>query len=248
MIITCPNCGSEFEVNAQFFRQFMNEHHGFRDIVMEWIKSDSEMFEFFKAFVHAEIDAKNRAERAEKKARKEEARKIMDAMDPDLTIEFLNTPYKQQPQWLKDHDFPEILMEGMTKWPQVFNFVRFNQPRIGEQVETCGARCVRFRKEYNMSREDMAKLCNLYTTKFDLKANDKRRAQQTRSTANDFEHYENHNVSPKIDKMTAISKATGMPIAYIAGYGPGEGVLSGNEILRAKFRKAHAKNPDEKSA
>lgn len=236
MIINCPNCGSEIEVTTESFKSFVNSHPGFRDIVMEWMKSDTNIFEDVREFVYKEMEEQRKAEREAKKARRKEAETIKDQMDPDDLIEFLNTPYKDQPEWLRAHNLPQILMEGMTKYPQVFNFVRFNQPNVGKQIETAGARCLRFRKDYDLSREEFAKLCNIYAKQFDLPKTEKHRAQRTRVKESDVAHYERDNISPKIDKMTVIGKATNIPITYFAGYGP-DNVLSKNDILAARYRK-----------
>lgn len=140
---------------------------------------------------------------------------LADALKSKMTvnekIKFLNTPYK---------DMPPVLQPGMTRNPQKYNFVRMHQPHIGEQNDTFGVRLIRYRSKHHLGREEFCEICNEYAKKFDVKATASSRAVRTRITLHDLQNYEDYNVSPKIDKMTVICKATGMPMDYFAGYGP----------------------------
>ena len=150
-------------------------------------------------------------EKAYKKLQIGYAQLIKDNMTPQQKIDMLNTPYNELP--------PE-LQPGMTKSPQMFNFVRMSKPNIGQQKETFAARLIRYRDKYHLTPERFCEVCNEYAARYDLPAGNGRRAQRTRITKRDLENYENFNVCPKIDKMTVIAEAMGYSIDYFAGYGP----------------------------
>lgn len=139
------------------------------------------------------------------------AQLLKDDMSVEQKIEMLNTPYSQ---------LPEELKPGMTKSPQMFNFVRMTHPNIGAQKETFAARLVRYRDRYHLTPERFCEVCNEFAQRYDLPATDGHRAQRTRITLRDLNNYENFNVCPKIDKMTVIVEAMGYSIDYFAGYGP----------------------------
>ena len=146
-----------------------------------------------------------------KKQKINKAQKIKDKMTIRQKINMLNTPYDKLPDELKP---------GMTKSPQMFNFVRMTHPNIGAQKETFGARLIRYRDKYHLTPERFCAVCNEFAAKYDTPALDGRRAQRTRITLRDLSNYENFNVCPKIDKMTVIAEAMGYSIDYFAGYGP----------------------------
>lgn len=139
------------------------------------------------------------------------AQLIKDEMTPSQKIDMLNTPYAK---------LPSDLQPGMTKSPQMFNFVRMTHPNIGAQKETFGARLIRYRDKYSLTPERFCEVCNEYAKKYDLPATETRRGQRTRITVRDLSNYENFNICPKIDKMTVIAEAMGYAIDYFAGYGP----------------------------
>lgn len=155
-------------------------------------------------------------ERLEKKAQMAQAQVIKDAMTVRQKIAFVNTPYM---------DLPENLKVGMTKRPQKFNFIRMSHPNLGEQKETFAARLIRYRSKYHLSVEDFANISNEFA-----------KIYGTRVTANDINRYENYNICPKIDKMTAIAEAMGVSIDYFAGYGSCRR-KSRNEIIESRYRK-----------
>lgn len=155
------------------------------------------------------------------------AQRIKDAMTVDEKIDLMNTQYK---------DLPEILQVGMTKKPQMFNFVRMSKPHIGRQKETFAARLIRYMDKYSLTPERFADVCNEYAAKYDLRATESQRAQRTRITVRDVDNYTNYNVCPKIDKMTVIAEAMGVGIDFFAGYGPNDR-RSNNLFLEAKYRK-----------
>ena len=151
------------------------------------------------------------AERETRKQLINVAQVLKSRMTPEEKIKFLNTPYSQM---------PSNLQPGMTKKPQIFTFVKMRHPRIGEQNETFGARLYRYRWEMHLTPKQFCEVCNEYAKRFDVPATMERKAQKVRITVRDLDNYENFNVSPKIDKMTVIAGATGMPLDYFAGYGP----------------------------
>lgn len=188
---------------------------------------DEEFIAILRNFLNMLIADEKAARKAEKNARLKAAQAIKDAMTVEEKIQFVNTPYK---------DLPEELQEGMTKNPQVFNFIRMSKPHIGEQKETFAARLIRYKDKYGLTDQRFSEICNEYAKKYDLKATSKHKAQKTRIRVSDLENYENYNICPKIDKMTAIAEAMGVDIDYFGGYGP-MNHRSRNEILEAKYRK-----------
>ena len=139
-------------------------------------------------------------QRAQKKERIKSAQEIKDEMMVDQLIAFVNTPYK---------DLPENLQAGMTKRPQKFCFVKMTHKNIGEQRETFAARLIRYRTEHHLSVDEFATIANEFAKMYGAKV-----------SRRDIYNYENFNVCPKIDKMTAISEAMGVSMNYFAGYGP----------------------------
>lgn len=175
--------------------------------------------------------------RTEKKAKREFAQTVKDAMTVEQKIRFVNTPYK---------DMPDALKEGMTHRPQMFNFVRYTKPHIGRQKETFAARLIRYRDKYNLTEQGFCDICNEFAQKYDLPATKDQRAQRTRITLRDIHNYENFNVCPKIDKMTIIAEAMGVGIDYFGGYGATER-KSNNQILEAKYRKRRKKDDSDRA-
>ena len=147
------------------------------------------------------------------KITKKEAQKIKDQMTFEQKIAFVNTPYGC---------LPDNLKIGMTKRPQKFNFVKMKHPKIGDQKETFAARLIRYRKKYHLSVEDFALIANEFAKMYGA-----------RVTKLDIINYENYNVCPKIDKMTAIAEAMGLSLDYFAGYGSDDR-QSRNDILESR--------------
>lgn len=188
---------------------------------------DNEFIGVLRSFLYMLIRDEKEAEKEERNARRKAAQAIKDQMTVEEKIQFLNTPYK---------DLPEVLQEGMVKHPQMFNFIRMSKPHIGEQKEVFAARLIRYKDKYGLTDKRFADICNEFAAKYDLKAKPGRKAQKTRITERDLINYENYNICPKIDKMTAIAEAMGVGIDYFGGYGP-MNRKSKNEILEAKYRK-----------
>lgn len=138
-------------------------------------------------------------------------------MTLDEKIEFMNISY---------FNLPENLRVGRVKRPQPFNFVKMKHPNAGTQKETFAARLIRLRKKYHLSQTDLAFAANQFASKYGSQV-----------TIHDICNYENKNVCPKIDKMTAISEALGVSINYFAGYGPEEAHVK-NPVIEARSRIA----------
>lgn len=141
----------------------------------------------------------------------ERAQEIKANMTVREKINFLNTLYEAMPGELKP---------GMTKRPQKFHFVKMHKPHIGEQKDTFGVRLIWYRHKYHLSRENFCNVCNECAARMNTKVKTPSFKPNTRITMMDLRNYEDFNVSPKIDKMTLICKATGMSMDYFAGYGP----------------------------
>jgi len=150
-----------------------------------------------------------------------------ESMTYEEHLEMLNTPYK---------DLPDYLKVGMTKNPQVLNFVRFKNRNIGYQKETFGSRLFRFRHDYGFSREEVCDICNKFSVKRDLPAKIDHKPQKTRITMADVCNYEDRNITPKPDKLFLISAALGLSVDYFAGYGA-ENRRSKNVIVESRKRK-----------
>ena len=177
--------------------------------------------------VLAEIAAEKAEARRQKKERLKKIQAFKDAMTVEQKVQFMNTPYK---------NLPEELREGMVHWPQMFNFVRYTKPNIGRQKETFAARLIKYRDKYALTQQGFCDICNELASKYDLPAKNGQRAQRVRITTRDLIGYENYNICPKIDKMTIIAEAMGVSVDYFAGYGS-ENRHSKNELLEAKYRK-----------
>ena len=158
-------------------------------------------------------------ERENLKTEKKAAQEIKNQMTFDQLICFVNTPY---------HKLPDNLKAGMTKRPQKFNFIKMSHPNIGDQKETFAARLIRYRKKYHLSVDDFATISNEFA-----------KIYGTRITKRDILNYENYNICPKIDKMTAIAEAMGVSIDYFAGYGTSNR-KSRNDIMESRSHACSA--------
>jgi len=139
-------------------------------------------------------------EKAELKRKVACAQVLKGAMSDEEKIRFLNTPYR---------DMNPVLRPGMVKNPQKFKFVQMTKNHIGEQKETFGARLIRYRSNFHLTREQFCDIANEFGSSYGV-----------RITKRDMSNYEDFNVCPKIDKMTVIAQTMELPIEYFAGYGP----------------------------
>lgn len=96
----------------------------------------------------------------------------------------------------------------MMKYPYHYDWINMDNGTGLNKRRVTGERIRMFRKKYNLSRRAFAELCNAFAVKYG-----------TRVTQNDIAGYENYKCQPKIDKLTAISVATGMPRTWYCGFG-----------------------------
>lgn len=93
-----------------------------------------------------------------------------------------------------------------VKNPYPFYYMKQNG-LIGKQKRTCGQAILAYRKAWNLSRRELSELVEKYSLQYGV-----------RFTVSDIANYENYNISPKIDKLTALCHATHMPMAFFTGY------------------------------
>lgn len=194
---------------------------------------------------HEEKKAKEKAERNKKR---ETAQSIKDAMTINERIEFLNTPFVELPDALRD--------DKLVLHPQELNFVRFADPGAGLQRETFAARLIRYMDSHGfvttdeetgnvkLDLERFSQICDEFAKPFDTKARRGHRPQKTRVSPTNLNSYVNWNITPKIDKLTVISEAMNCDIEYLCGYrddtppkGGEYNVPFGGGPLGTKFRK-----------
>jgi len=185
--------------------------------------------------------------KAERKAAKQRFEAYLNAMTPEERIEFLKTPWEKMPDWIKDM--------GLVRFPEEFNFLRIAGivSENERQKETFGCRLIRYMESHGFITSDeegtklhydrFAEVCNNLAEKYDLAWRPGHKAQKTRITTSDLKGYTTKNITPKKDKLTAISVATGVPIAYLGGYCDNEPQKTGpipddfNPFGSVKFRK-----------
>ena len=179
----------------------------------------------------------------------------LEKMTPEERIAFLNTPWEEMPEWIKEGN------PRMVKYPEEFNFLRIagEVNKEERQKEIFGARIVRYMEKYGMITSDeegthlhykrFSEICNELAEKYDLAWRPGHKAQRTRVTPTDFKGYTSDRITPKKDKLVTIAIATGLPMSYLGGYRDddphsnnpdpaGIGPFSG------KFRKRRTKNGD----
>ena len=168
--------------------------------------------------------SKMKATRVANKDMKRRFEAYLAAMSPEERIEFLNRPWNEQPEWIKEN------ITDLVKYPEQFNFLRVAEivNESERQKETFGARLVRYMETHGfitsdeegtkLHYENFSAVCNKLAEKYDLERRPGRKAQKTRISTSDLKGYTSKNITPKKDKLTVISAATGIPIAYFGGY------------------------------
>jgi len=175
------------------------------------------------------------------------------AMTVEERIKFLNTPWADQPDWIKEN------LTKLVKYPEEFNFLRIagEVSESSRQKEVFGARLLRYMEKYRFITSDeegtkldykrFCEVCNTLAEKYDLASRPGKRAQITRITPADLKSYTQERVTPKKDKLTTIAVAMNVPVAYLGGYGSNTPPTSsaplggkdpeGNGPFSGKFRK-----------
>lgn len=148
-------------------------------------------------------------EKLERKKAIAAAQAIKEKMTDEQKIKMLNTPYNK---------LPDVLKPGMVKRPQKFMFIPMTKKHIGDQRETFGARLIRYRQNWHLTRENFCDIANGFGSLYGVKI-----------TKRDMSNYEDFGVCPKIDKMTLIAETMDLPIEYFAGYGPVRRKPKGND-------------------
>ena len=82
---------------------------------------------------------------------------------------------------------------------------------IGQQQQITGEAIKAYRLHHGLSRLQFAEMVNAYAERYG-----------SRLTYADVYGYETYRITPKIDKLTAICRATGMSYAYFTGYNTSE--------------------------
>ena len=231
----------------------------------EYLKNDKEkefiemlyaMLDIATQEVVADVAKKHRYEkmkatRGKNKTIRQQIEAFFANMSAEDRIAFLNTPWENQPEWIKEN------MKDLVRYPEEFNFLRIagEVAKSARQKETFGARLVRYMEAHGFitSDEDGTKLhfenfsdvCNELAEKYDLARRPGHRAQRTRITTSDLKGYTTRNITPKKDKLTTIAVAMDVPVTYLGGYGSNtppkygpEHIPVGGGPIGGKFRKS----------
>ena len=198
---------------------------------------------------------KSKETRIKNKFFQEQYDAYLEKMTPEELIEFLNTPWEDMPEWIKEG------CPKMVKYPEEFNFLRIagEVEKDERQKEIFGSRLVRYMEKYGMITSDeqgthlhykrFSEICNELATKYDLARRPGHKAQRVRITPMDLKGYTSIRTTPKKDKLVTIAMATGMPVSYLGGYRDDEPPTIGTDPINpgpfsGKFRKRRMKNGD----
>lgn len=110
-----------------------------------------------------------------------------------------------------------------------YHFINMNNEKLPRTMTT-GKRIKFFRIKYSLTQEEFAEMCNVYANRYNTKV-----------TQMDISGYENGKCCPKIDKLTAISKAMGVSIDYFCGYGATDR-KSQNDLVEIRKLKKNRQN------
>lgn len=91
--------------------------------------------------------------------------------------------------------------------PYPYNFCKMKNINIGKRKRPFAEMLREHMTKYGLSVLDLAKIANEYSSVFG-----------TRVTCSDLNHYLTKNVSPKIDKLYALSMVMGVPLEQLCGY------------------------------
>lgn len=112
-----------------------------------------------------------------------------------------------------------------TKNPYGYNFIKMSKPKLGSRKDSFGERLAFYMNKYHLSAERFAEISHELAGKNGFKV-----------TTHDIKNYLYCGVSPKIDKLYAISQVMGVSIDYFCGYGQ-KNRKSRNPIIEARYHK-----------
>ena len=191
---------------------------------------------------------------AERKVLRNKVEAYFASMTTEQWIEFQNKPWEEIPDWLKE------ALPKLVRNPETNNFVRIYDlvEETERQKEISASRLVRYleAKRFITSDEEgtkidydrFIKVCDEVCEKYDLPRTKTKRQQKVRITARDIKNYTQCRVTPKGDKMAILTKVTGMPLWYLAGYKDNRVANSSNPLEQAPLTKGKFKKVRTKTA
>ena len=121
------------------------------------------------------------------------------------------------------------LEQTVTQHPYDYNFIRIKNPHIGFRKEKFAERLAAYMNKYHLTAKKFAELSHELAGK-----------KGFRVTERDISNYLYRGISPKIDKLYAISQVMGVDLDYFCGYGASDR-KSRNPIMEARYRKYNKK-------
>lgn len=112
-----------------------------------------------------------------------------------------------------------------VKNPYKYNFIKITNPKLGGRKDSFADRLAFYMNKYHLSAKQFANISQELAGKNGFKV-----------TEMDISGYLYRGVSPKIDKLYAISQVMGVSIDYFCGYGT-KNRKSRNPIIEARFKK-----------
>lgn len=116
-----------------------------------------------------------------------------------------------------------------------YHFIHMSYKHIGKRKDSFAERLAFYMNKYNLSAKQFAEISHELAGKNGF-----------RVTKQDIEAYLYRGVSPKIDKLYAISQVMGVTLDYFCGYGT-KNRKSSNPIIEARYRKSKRRNPGQKN-
>lgn len=103
-----------------------------------------------------------------------------------------------------------VWQSKMVKNPYPQHWLKMNFG-VGQQLQITAEAIKAYRLHHHLTRLQFAEMVNAYAERYG-----------SRLTYADVYGYETYRITPKIDKLTAMCRATGLSYAYFAGYNPSE--------------------------
>ena len=114
---------------------------------------------------------------------------------------------------------------GKVQHPYGYNFVKMSKPNIGSRQDSFAERLAFYMNKYNLTAQRFADISQELAGKNGFCV-----------TRQDIQQYLYNGVSPKIDKLYAITQVMGVSIDYFCGYGKKDR-KSRNPIIEARYHK-----------